>query len=99
MIAPIHTLRNENNTVSISGSRLSNVTVKTMFNTFRNVDCFYYTATNHITGESATYAHIEVTPNTLPNNVVPFLFERLAWYNANNWRVSYGDTVQDIFPS
>ena len=99
MQAPIHTLRNENNTVTVSGSRLSNVTVKTMFNTFKNVDCFYYTVTNHVNNDTVSYAHIEVTPNTLSRNVVPFLFEQLAWYSKNSWRVSYGDAVIDIFES
>lgn len=97
MIAPIHTLTNTQGTVKISGSRLSNVTVKTVFNTFKNVDCFYYTVTNLLSGESASYAHIEVTPNTLGRNVVPFLFERLEGLTRDGWRVSYGDTVQDIF--
>ena len=100
MIAPIHTLANELGTVKISGSRLENVTVKNAFGrTFSNVTTFYYTATNLVTGETATYAHLEIMPGTLERNIVPFLFEKLAWYNKNGWYVSYGDVIVDLIPA
>ncbi len=99
MQAPIHTLRNENGTITINASRMQNVTVKTRVNRFENVTCIYYTVTNTITGESASYAHIETMPNTLTKNTVAFMYEKLAWYTNNAWYVSYNDTVDFIYYS
>jgi hypothetical protein len=97
MQAPIHTITNETGSIKIHASRMQNVTVKTRGNKFENVTCIYYTVTNVLTGESASYAHIEMTPNTLTQNVVAFMYEKLAWYTNNAWYISHSDTVDYIY--
>lgn len=97
MQARIHTITNENGTVTIHGSRMDNVVVKTRINKFENVNVIYYTVENRVTQETVSYVHIETMPNTLAKNIIPFLYEQLAHYNKSVWYVSYNDTVDYIY--
>ena len=97
-MSAVHTASNQNGTLTISAQRMDNVTVKTRMNKFVNVNVIYYTVTNNMNNESATYVHIETMPNSLTRNMLSFIHERLDGYaRANVWYVSYNDTVDYIY--
>jgi len=97
-MSAVHTMTNTNGTLTIKAQRMDGVYVRTRMNKFSNVNVIYYTVTNNNNGESATYVHIETMPNTLTRNMVAFIYDRFASYEASNrWYVSHNDIVDYIY--
>jgi hypothetical protein len=97
-MSAVHTATNSNGTLTITAQRMDGVTVKTRMNKFTNVNVIYYTVTNNMNDESATYVHIETMPNTLTRNMLSFIHERLDGYaRINQWYISRNDVVDYIY--